>query len=168
MIVWYADWPTPSCGGLGTVFYIKSAGTYQPDALATCRLAACRQMIQLVHGTRNPMELWCYIGWASVRVVCLALTDTKQWVLFYLPDCLYCGRVYIESHKLARLSIQYFSDMFSPSALKREQTFIQYIKAVSILSSTADCLFCVMYFRVDIAAQHAIESILSRFSIDHR
>lgn len=98
----------------------------------------------------------------------LVLVDTKQRVLFYLPINPQCGRVDVGSRKLARLPIQYFSDMFSPSALKRELTIIQYIKAVSVLSSTADCLFCVMYFRVDIAAQYAIESILSRFSIDHR
>lgn len=98
----------------------------------------------------------------------LVLVDTKQRVLFYLPIKTRCGRVDVGSRKLARLPIQYFGELLSPSALKRELTIIQYIKAVSNLSSSAGCLFCVMYFRVDIAAQNAIESILSRFSIDHR
>ena len=52
--------------------------------LYTRRLAACR-LPMLVHGQEIPMELWCYIGLASVGTVCLALTDTKQWVLFYCP-----------------------------------------------------------------------------------
>lgn len=52
--------------------------------LYTRRLAACR-LPTLVHGQKIPMELWCYIGQASSGTVCLALTDTKQWVLFYCP-----------------------------------------------------------------------------------
>lgn len=79
----------------------------------------------------------------------LVLVDTKQRVLFYLPSKTRCGRVDVGSRKLARLPIQYiqyFSESLSPSALKRELTIIQYIKAVSILSSSAGCLFCcVMY-----------------------
>lgn len=73
----------------------------------------------------------------------LVLVDTKQRVLFYLPIKTRCGRVDGGSRKLARLPIQYFSESLSPSALKRELTIIQYIKAVSILSSSAGCLFCV-------------------------
>lgn len=115
MIVWHDSWfdrinqlsskPTPSCSGPGTVFYIKGAGAYQSVALTTRRLAACR-LPMLVHGEEIPMELWCYIGQASTGTVCLALTDTKQWVLFLLPRSrsgmvllghLGCGRVYVES-----------------------------------------------------------------------
>lgn len=75
--------------------------------LYTRRLAACR-LPTLVHGQEIPMELWCYIGQASPGTVCLALTDTKQWVLFLLPRSrsgmvllghLGCGRVYVESQR---------------------------------------------------------------------
>lgn len=126
--------------GPGTVFYIKSTGTYQP--VAPFYYVPFSGLQTTPTGLRReiPMELWCYIGRASSGTVCLALTDTKQWVLFYCPGHLCCGRVCIGSRKLARLPIQYFCELFSLSALKRTNFHTVY-KGSQLFSSFADCLF---------------------------
>lgn len=80
---------TPSSDGHSgprTVFYIKGTGPYQP--VAPFYYVPFSGLQTTPTGLRReiPMELWCYIGRASSGTVCLALTDTKQWVLFLFAN----------------------------------------------------------------------------------
>lgn len=90
MIVWHDSWfdrinqlsskPTPSCSGPGTAS--KALGPISQLPFTIYAPFSGLQTTPTGLRIEIPMELWCYIGRASPGTVCLALTDTKQWVLF--------------------------------------------------------------------------------------